>query len=61
MKNFNIINSLRLKNTLTKRVLTKRNGKYVVIIEKTKIKMVLEKTNEGYILKKRLINYKTIY
>ena len=58
MKNlniFSIINAAIEKNSLqklTKRVLTRRNGKYVVIIEKPVI--VLEKTEKGYNTKKVL-------
>ena len=55
MKNFNIYNMINTsveKNLLPKMVLTRKNGKYVVIVEKPVI--VLEKTEKGYSTKKVL-------
>ena len=51
MKNFNIINPVKVKKTLTKRVLIKKNGKYVVVIEEPRIKVTFEKTEKGYRIK----------
>lgn len=55
MKNFNIynmINAIREKNSLQNIILTRKNGKYEVLVEKPVI--VLEKTEKGYSTKKVL-------